>query len=457
MAQFTESVLDFLQGEALSRPPVEAIETAVNGFTDCVAVMVAGRHEAVTQNLLTYVRSAQGRRESRLMLTSERSSASLSSLLGTASAHALDFDDYAFSNHVSALLVPSILAEADRGGASGAKMVEAYLAGFETWAAIFKREPDHLHSKGWHPTGVFGTLGVAAALCRLRGLDRAACRNALGLAATSGGGVMDNFGFQAKPYQGGRAAEAGAVCVELALRGVDAGPHALDGSGGLLAALSPRGKADLESAADSLGGDWVAAANSLNIKRHPTVGASQRTIDAAIQLHDDYRPAPQSIERVVARISEKHHAVMRFKKPSSAHEARFSLEFGVAAALIRGRVSLAELRDAFVGRDDVQSLIGRVAREIGPDDDPSYPVGALHDSVRLEMTDGTVLESQAVHRFLGHGENPMSLDQLREKFELCTRPHIGAAQSEALFDACRNLNELLSADAFPTLVFEHPE
>jgi 2-methylcitrate dehydratase PrpD len=454
MGQLTESIVSFLQGDSLGSPPDQAIETAIDGFTDCIAVMVAGRPEPVSQNLAAYARSRCCRGESRMTLTGELTTASLSALVGTGAAHALDFDDYAYSNHVSALLVPAIIADAERTGASGAKMIEAYLAGYEIWGAIFKREPDHLHSKGWHPTGVFGVLGVVAALCRLRGLDQNICRNALGLAATSGGGVMDNFGTQAKSYQGARAAEAGVACVELALTGIDAGPHALDGSGGLLAALSPQGKVDLESDAAWLGLNWIAASNSLNTKRHPTVGASQRAIDAAIQLHDQYSPNPSAIEKVIARVSEKHDAVMRFHRPSSSHEARFSLEFGVAAGLISGQVSLQELNDEYVQRNDVQALISKVRREIGPDNDPSYPVGALHDSVRVELSDGSSMESEKVRRFLGHGENPMTAEQLKEKFDLCTRTFISADQAAILYASLQKLPDLASANELPTLVFK---
>jgi 2-methylcitrate dehydratase PrpD len=456
LGRLTESIVSFLQADNLSRAPEAAVKTAINGFTDCVGVMVAGQRETLTGTLLSYARSRHCLEESRVLLSAERSSSSLAALIGTGSAHALDYDDYAFSNHVSALLVPPILAEAERCGADGDAMIQAYLAGYETWGSLFKREPDHLHSKGWHPTGVFGAPGVTAALCRLRRLDRDACRNALGLAACSGGGVMDNFGSQAKAYQGARAAEAGVVCAELAAQGLDAGPNAIDGSGGLLAALSPRGEVDLDSDADWLGRDWIAAERSLNIKRYPTVGASQRLIDAAIQLHADHRPEPGDIAAAIARISEKHDAVMRFHRPRTAHEARFSLEFGIAAGLISGRVTLAELTDDYVRREDVQALMRKISRKIGPDDDPAYPVGALCDSLRLELLSGAALESEPVHRFLGHGENPMSPDQLREKFLSCTVPSLGERQSEALFSALSYLPELGSALEIPTLSYGSP-
>ena len=116
-------------------------------------------------------------------------------------------------------------------------------------------------------------------------------------------------------------------------------------------------------------------------------------------------------------------------------------------------MSLAELDDEYVQRDAVQALIRKVTREIGPDNDPSYPVGALYDSVRLEMSDGSALESEAVRRFLGHGENPMSEAQLRDKFNLCTGPQIGAEQADTLWAALRRLPELAGAHELPTLKF----
>jgi len=451
MGVLTESIVSFLQSTALRQPPEKSLTLAANGFTDCLGVMLAGYDEPLTRNLRKHIENTGGTPTSRVLLGQKRATVAQSTLVGVGAAHALDFDDYAYSNHVSALLVPAILAEAERTPCTGADLLRAYLAGFEVWAAVMKREPDHLHSKGWHPTGVFGAIGVAASLSWLRGLNEKQTRNALGLAAANGGGVMDNFGTQAKAYQGARAAEAGVSCVELALAGVDAGPDAIDGGGGLLAALSPRGNADLECPADWLGNHWVSADDSLNIKLHPTVGASQRGIDAAIQLHRDTAPDIVSITEIVVRISEKHNAVMRFHEPETALEAKFSVEFGVAAALIAGKVGLAEVRDEFVRRPDVQQLIRKVRLEIGPDDDPDYPVGAIADTVAYRSGDAPWIESKPVHRFRGHGQNPMSREEFLQKFMDCVAPGYGEDTARSLFDQAQNIGDLKSVNDFPAL------
>ena len=417
MGALTESILDFLCGDLPCHAPDEAREIAVTGFIDCLGVALAGAGQPVTRNLW---RAEQGGApESRVLLSGERTPAARAALIGSAAAHALDLDDYAFANHTSAVLVPPILAEAEVVGASGARMLGAYLAGFEVWSVLARREPDYMQGAGWHPTGVYGPVAAAAALCRLRGMARAETRNALGLAAAAGGGVMDNFGTQAKPYQAARAAEAGVAAVRRALAGLDAGPHALDGPGGFLQTISPKGRVDRESPAPELGRDWYMAGHGLNIKRYPVVGAAQRCVDAALQLRRDHGFNSAAVERVTARISKDHSSVMQFRLPSDAMQAKFSLEFAVAAALLTGRLGLAEMRDECVRRGDVQALMQKVERVEGPDDDPVYPVGARHDTVSVLLKDGSEIVSEPVYRYRGHGANPLSREELRAKFMDC--------------------------------------
>ena len=189
------------------------------------------------------------------------------------------------------------------------------MPGFEVWSVLARRERDYMQGAGWHPTGVYGPVAAAAALSRLRGLGRAETRNALGLAAAAGGGVMDNFGTQAKPYQAARAAEAGVAAVRRALAGLDAGPHALDGPGGFLQTISPKGRVDRSAPASELGREWYMAEHGLNIKRYPVVGAAQRCVDAALQLRAGHDFDAAAIERVTARISKSHSLVMQFRLP----------------------------------------------------------------------------------------------------------------------------------------------
>ena len=453
MAALTESIVGFVCTDQMS-PPARVLSLAAAAFRDTISVQIAGAREPVVRNLARAVLRNGGVSESRLLYSDQHVPAQGATLVGTGAAHALDYDDYAFSNHTSALLVPAILAEAEIVRASGREMLEAYAVGHECWGAIMKREPDHLHSKGWHPTGTFGPLGVCLAVSRLNRLDPDTVRNALGLAVTHAGGVMANFGTQAKPYQGARAAEAGVKAVRLAQAGLDAGDDALDGDGGLLYAMSPRLKVDLESSADNLGSHWDLVEHGLNVKLHPMVGASQRAIDCAIQIRRDHFAdglQVDDIARIVPHVSQKHIAVMRFPMPNDAHEAKFSLSFGVAAGLLFGRVGLSELSDETVRHADVRRLMELTEPAIGPDDDPVYPVGAKFDEVEVHLKDGTRVVSDPVRRFRGHGDNPASSEELQDKFLDCAGRHLSSGAAEELFEILADFESLSGVDDLPRL------
>src|SRR5690606_16566116 len=131
-----------------------------------------------------------------------RDAAMLNGLAG----HVLDYDDVALAGHPSVVLVPAILAEAQRLDLPGMEALRAYVVGYEVWAELARREPDAFHLGSWHPTAVLGIVAAPAAVAALNRLDAARARNALAIAASTAAGVIANFGTHMKPLQAGRAA-----------------------------------------------------------------------------------------------------------------------------------------------------------------------------------------------------------------------------------------------------------
>ncbi len=451
MAAVTESVVEFISDAIEIDLPAGVDEIVAVGFCDTIGVTLAALDEPVCQVASEAVRRQGGQAQSRINLGADRTTSEYAALIGAATAHALDYDDYAFSNHVSAVMVPAILAEAELTGASGADMVRAYVTGYEVWRDIMHREPDDIYARGWHPTAVFGAFGVVAAASVLNKLGKDEIRNAIGLAVANSGGVMANFGTMGKPYQGGRAAQAGLTSVHLAMAGMDAGPDALDAENGLLLGLSPERRADVTTPAD-LGRDWGIMKERLNIKRYPTVGASQRIADCACELHHHPALNLSQIVKIRPYVSEKHIRVMPIHRPQTGLEAKFSIELVAVAGMLNGAVGFHELSDDFVGRADVQELIRKVEPDIGPDDDPVYAAGTRADILHVDLIDGRTISSNEVARWRGHAENPMSLDELKAKFMDCATQTLNEAQAEQYFQVFSAIGELSSTDDIPILM-----
>ena len=157
----TRSLGDFVSKLRLSDIPTDALRVVHTGFADCVGTMIAGSIEDPPKLLEKALSPPAG--DASLYLVGRRIPAPEAAWINGAAAHALDYDDVALRGHPSAVLVPAILAEAESLKATGAQMATAYAAGYEVWADLQRRDPDQHHEKGWHPTGIFGAIGAAAA------------------------------------------------------------------------------------------------------------------------------------------------------------------------------------------------------------------------------------------------------------------------------------------------------
>jgi 2-methylcitrate dehydratase PrpD len=435
----------FIAGLRFRSIPIEALPVIRMGFTDCVGVMLSGRKEPVVRLLRETLRPGTG--ESTILLGGATAPAPDAALINGTAAHALDFDDVAQRGHPSTVLVPAILAEAEALGSTGEEMATAYAAGYETWAEIVRREADQHHNKGWHPTGIFGAVGAAAACASLRGLDNEKCAHAIALGASQSAGITSNFGTMTKPLHAGRAAQAGVLAARLAGAGFTAALDALEHPHGFLAAVSPAGRIDLHSPVEA-GVRWKLLLDKLSVKKYPLCFCTHRALDGILDLLRETPVEPSKISRVRVSTSRRNAAILRNHRPRTGLEAKFSMEFAMAAALLTRRAGLSELTDDFVNRDDVQALLARVIVEPDDREDPSAPGYAPVDVVMIETQDGRCMEKH-VNTVRGGPDLPLTPEELWAKFEDCASAGGASASARALFDAFMSLEHLPHAARLP--------
>lgn len=452
---FTHQLGSFISNLNFNGLPDDAIVTAKRGMIDCIGVMVAGSGEPNVAIVDQCFRQAQERREARLFFTNERVSAALAALLNGVASHVLDYDDVAepLGGHPSTVLVPAILAEADAlPGISGRDMVRAYVAGYEVWAEVIGRDRDPHHMKGWHPTSVFGVLGAAASCAALRRLSVDHATHALGIAASLASGLVSNFGSMTKSLHAGHAAQTGVLACRLASAGFTSAPDAIEHPRGLLVAASPNGEIDLTTPVESPRRDWRIVNHGLGIKKYPMCYATHRTIDGLTDLVGEHSVAHEDIDQIIALIGEKQAAILRNHCPQTALEAKFSIEFAVAATLVAGRVGFAELSDPFVLRQDVQRLIAKVKVERVSEVTNHEDIFSPYDQVTLNLKNGQVLHGRQVKVARGDHLDPLSLDDLWLKFRDCLS-YRGYSNDMALelFSVLERMETVATAEAIPSL------
>src|SRR6202011_2048727 len=402
----TQDLGHFAAGVSFEKLPPGAAEVARTGFIDCIATMIAGAGDPAPQLLRKALHQPGG--DATLYFSGEKCSAPEAAWINGTAGHALDYDDVAsLRGHPSTVLVPAILAEGEALGATGSDMLAAYVAGYETWAELAWRDPGHHHRKGWHPTGIFGPIGAAAACASLRRLDAEGAGRALALAASQSSGIMANFGTMTKPFHAGRSAHSGLMSARLAELGFTASLDALEHPQGFLSAVSPEGEGDRESPAHGLGSEWRIVKYRLGIKKSPACYCTHRALDAMLELLAAQPLQPAEIARITVSLSDTHALILRNHQPQTGLAAKFSIEFAMAAAGIARRAALAEYTDGFVRRPEVQDLMQRVGIETNRNYDPEVSGASVFDQVRVELVDGHIIESEKVARAKGHADRPL--------------------------------------------------
>ncbi|MGE4335428.1 MAG: MmgE/PrpD family protein [Pigmentiphaga sp.] len=409
--------------DAAARPASIELQRLVRtGFVDTAAVMIAGRDEPVTRVVRAWVAARAGQPVgARLLFSDERASPRDAALVNGVAAHALDYDDVGLQGHPSAVLVPALLAEGEQRGSSGAALISAYVVGYEIWAELIARDAGLHHLKGWHPTAVFGTLAAAGAVAALRRLDAARVQHALGLAASMGAGLTANFGSMAKPFHAGQAAAHGIDAVDLAQAGMTAAPDVLEHPQGFLMAISPQGQIDSSPPAVDFGAVPKLAVLGLTVKKYPMCFATHRVLDAALDLVRTHDIRPEQIQRMQASVGPAQASMLRNARPGNALEAKFSLQFAVASALVARACGLTELNDEFVRRPDVQALFSLLDVQTVDTYHPTEPTLAASDRLVLRLRDGRVLDSGEVYAARGDASSPLGEEELTAKFLDCTR------------------------------------
>jgi 2-methylcitrate dehydratase PrpD len=290
-------------------------------YVDTFAVLCAGWDEPVTASLKRVHPNVRAP-----WLPSDATEPEVAALVWGTAAHALDYDDVHMTSvtHPSAVLFPAIEAVAQFVPQAQARKAGAYALGLAVSVGLGRALGFAHYAQGWHATSTIGAVAAGAAIAHLLDLDAKAFASALAIAAAQSGGLQRNFGTMTKPLQAGLAAQAGVRAARLAQAGLEGASDVFAGSNGFLSVFGGTADARLEL-------DLDAAASGLSRKLF-------RPVAAALQLHkrfkaEDFESSDLQFEVEVPTGCLK---ALTIEIPKTGAEAKFSGQYTVAHALLRG-------------------------------------------------------------------------------------------------------------------------
>ena len=390
----TFRLADWAATVSLEDVPASARQAACRQLLDGLGCALGAARAGVASPALTVAAGLQGPPDALPLHGGPRLSSPAAALANGVLVHALDFDDTHAAGfvHPTAVVLAVAFAVGQEVRASGAEVLLASIIGYETICRIGAAAPYGFHARGLHATGVCGPLAGAAVAARLMGLDTATTVNALGVAGSASGGLMEFLasGSSTKQLHAGTAAMAGVIAARLAAAGADGPATVLEGERGLYSALSAR-PAETSLVTGGLGESWEV--ERIAIKPYPSCRLTHAALDAAQLLRE--RVPAEAVRGLEIQVHPDAAAYVGWpdelrRRPRTAYDAKFSLPWSVAALLIDGELTVDSYSPQMLERRDIAALAARTRTTA-----LASPRGAAEAPARIvaRLKDGSVHEA----------------------------------------------------------------
>jgi 2-methylcitrate dehydratase PrpD len=372
-------------------------------------------------------------------------------------SQALEFDDTHNESivHMSSPAVAAALALSEFTPVSGRDLITAIAIGNEISCRVGSVSSGELHRRGFHPTGIFATFGVAYLAGKILGLDIDAQARAAGIAGSFASGLLECWvdGTQTKFLHPGWSAQSGITAALLARAGVTGPAQVFEGRFGLFASHVQDANAhrDFRRIVDympgrRLGEHWESRNSSF--KPFPAAHVIHPYISAILRLRAKHGIQPGNVERIECPVTAFIVGIVcepteeKFAPASDSH-GRVSLQYSLAEALYFGALGKSAYRDESLKNPEILALAQHVHYYV----DPNYPgPGRFKGAVTITLKDGRAFEEVEEYN-RGSAENPMSYTELRAKFDDNASGRLSAAQRDRLADAIQKLDEVNDASS----------
>lgn len=443
----TDALATFLAELSYEQIPAAVLDRTEDLFLDWIGSALASQNARPIPLFERYAeRMGPAQGAARILVSGRGTSAYFAALVNGAASHLVEQDDLHNSSvlHPATVVFSAVLAAAQDLGKSGKDLLLASVAGYEAGIRIGEFL-GRSHYRIFHTTATVGTLAAAVGVGKLLGFDKERFINLLGTAGTQAAGLWEFLrdAADSKQLHTAKAAADGLLAAYLTENGLTGARNILEGDQGMAAGMSS--DADPAKLSDRLGSRWALAETSF--KFHASCRHTHPAADALLALMQREGLSHEQIASVTARVHQGAIDVLgRVVKPTTVHQAKFSMGTVLGLIAVHGSAQLIEFRDLALTDPRVDVFREKVHMELDPQVDAAYPARWL-GRVTVTTTDGRSL-SAAVDDPKGDPGNTLSRRELEDKFQrlLAFSGARTPEQGKALIDKVWQLRDAQTLD-----------
>ena len=420
----SDDLSDFIGRVTIRNISPDVREIAKLHLLDGLATMLGGVNEKSSRLLRRRFSARKLTGDATVLGSLTKFSAEHAALINGVQGHVLDYDDAQLATlpsrpmgqqtHPTTPVLAAALALAESRRATGAALLNSYIVGLEVACRLGDAvDPSH-YLDGFHPTGTLGAFGATAACAQLLRLSPLSIRHALGIAGTLASGLRANRGTMAKGLNAGRAAENGVIATTLAADGFTASENIFDDPMGFFSAAC-RGRVNTDLL--RFGERFFIAKPGIAIKLYPCAGVLHPVLDLTLDLRVRHRIEPNNIDRIRVGLDTNAALPLVYDKPKDNLQAKFSLNFAVAVAIVDGEAGLKQFTAERVHDPKIKRLMKRVELIRRPLRQEKHETG-VDSEIEIVMIAGAVHRARgSVAR--GHPSLPASRAEIEDKLRQC--------------------------------------
>ena len=436
--------------------PAEVLDRAKACALDTLAVCLYGSTKPWSHTVSELVHDSGLRGRSTVLGMNFSRQPAQATLANGVMAHAFELDNVRQPGagvHPGATAFVPALAMAEDKGADGKSLLSAFVVGCEVMSRIGVAAGNSLERRGFHAPGLTGTFGAAVAAGRLLRLNERQMANALGIAASYSGGLIEfsrcREGAMVKRLHLGKAAEGGVTAALLASEGFTGPESVLEGKFGFCQTFSD--SPDLPYLTHRVGTKF----ESLNIciKRCACHINAHAPIEALQKLRGKIGFAPGDIQEIVVGGIEKlvtHHANYQ---PKDLMMAQYSIPFCVALSLYFDPTDPESFDENKLTDKKILAMMRKIRLETDSEIEQKGWDRAARVTIGLANKQR---HSSLVIHFKGTPRNPLSHSEVEDKARKLTHRLLSERQLDSLVKAVDQLEKIDDVSRIGDLLRQKP-